>query len=153
MYKYAILHYIIIFHGSDCPFEIFESLIFYARSRIFFISFSLLSSSFPLSLSLSSSLLFVSLLVFHAYALARTLAFLTRRNNYYYESDPGQETTIAFSFLLFLPSPPSLVPRGPHAEFVGLVLFSPRVSSYLQPADGTLDRDTRWFTERPSPVV
>src|SRR5580765_8074985 len=47
----------------DCPFEIFEGLIFCARSRFFFlsfslfcffffISFSLLSSSFPLSLPL-----------------------------------------------------------------------------------------------------
>lgn len=74
-----------------------------------------------------------------------------RRNNYYYESDPGQETTIASSFLLLLPSLPSLVPRGPHAEFVRLVLFSPRVSSYLQLADGTLDRDTQWFTRTTVP--
>lgn len=75
-----------------------------------------------------------------------------RRNNYYYESDPGQETTIASSFLLPLPSLPALVPRGPHAEFVRLVLFSPsRVSSYLQLADGTLDRDTQWFTRTTVP--
>lgn len=73
------------------------------------------------------------------------------RNDYYYESDPGQETTIASSFLLLLPSVPSLVPREPHAEFVRLVLFSPRVSSYLQPADGTLARDTQWFTRMTVP--
>lgn len=72
-----------------------------------------------------------------------------RRNNYYYESDPGQETTIAFSFLLLLPSLPSLVPRGPHAEFVRLVLFSPRVSSYPQSAELSIGTLSGLSNDRP----
>lgn len=54
-----------------------------------------------------SQRLSVSLLVFHAYARAHS-GIPHRRNNYYYESDPGQETTIVSTFLLLLPTYSSL---------------------------------------------
>lgn len=106
---------------------------------LYFLSLSF--SSLYISLFLSHCLS-VSLLVFHAYARAHS-GIPHRRNNYYYESDPGQETTIVSTFLLLLPtysSPSPLLPtpRGPHTKFTGLVLFSPLVSNHLKATDGTL---------------
>lgn len=92
----------------------------------------------------SSASLFASLLAFHAYTRAHS-GIPHRRNNYYYESDPGQETTIVFSFLLLvLPIPSSFTTRLPRWSLVdptqnprGL-FYSRLVSSHLRPVDGTV---------------
>lgn len=80
--------------------------------------------SFPFSFSFSIfPASFISLLVFSRLVFSLHFSRFThtvrsrplsgiphRRNNYYYESDPGQETTIAFSFLFLFPTPaPSFI--------------------------------------------
>lgn len=106
----------------------------YVVNRVLSLSFFSLPSTSP----------FASLLAFHAYARVHS-GIPHCRNNYYYESDPGQETTIVSSFLLLvLPIPSSSTIRLPR-RFLADPTQNPRglfysrlVSSYLRPVDGTV---------------
>lgn len=106
---------------------------------------SCLSRSSLSSLQLLSFSLFASLLAFHAYARAHS-GIPHCRNNYYYESDPGQETTIVSSFLLLaLPIPSSSTTRLPRRSLAdptqnprGL-FYSRLASSRLRLVDGIVE--------------